>query len=228
MTKRRKKNDYWTKEQELAIEQYLTMDPESPEAERLFEGVIYDPLKKLVENIMFTYHLNIAEIPVIEQVYDTIGFVVSKMRKFDPSKGHKSFSYYGTVAKNYMIMKKNKHYNKKIHTVDIEDVIGFEYEQELFEDAMPEQELKSKEFLFSIVCDDLEEIIRNDLTLHQNVYKVAEAIVFLLRNYQRVNVYNKRQFYFIVREFTGLSAKEITRAMSQIKEVYERSRKSLH
>lgn len=98
MTKKRKKKDYWTKDQELAIEQYLSMDPDSPEAERLFEGVIYDPLKKLVENIMFTYHLSIAEIPVIEQVHDTIGHVVFKMRKFDPSKGHKSFSYYGTVA----------------------------------------------------------------------------------------------------------------------------------
>lgn len=225
--KKRKKREYWTKDTERAIEQYLKLDPVSREADWLFENKLYDPLKKLVENIMFTYHLSIPELPVIEQVHDTIGFVVTKMRKFDPEKGHKSFSYYGTVAKNYMIMKKNKHYNKKVQSVDIEDVVGFEFDQGLFEEPKSDQELKSKSFLFNIVADNLDSTIKNDLSLNNNVYKVSEAIIFLLKNYQKINIHNKRQFYFIVREFTGLNAKEITKAMQQIKDIYEESRRSL-
>lgn len=225
--KKRSKREYWTKDTEYYIEEYLKLDPSSKDADRIFETHLYDPLKKLVENIMFTYHLSIPELSVIEQVHDTIGFVVMKMRKFDPEKGHKSFSYYGTIAKNYMIMKKNKHYNKKIQSVDVEDVIGFEFDQGLFEYPKSEQEMKSKTFLFSLVADNLEEIIKEDLSINNNAYKVAEAVIFLLKNYQKINVHNKRQFYFIVREFTGLSAKEITKAMGQIKNIYEESRRSL-
>lgn len=228
--RKRSKKDYWTKEQEKAIEDYLELtkdDPENAKADYIFSTKIYDPLKKLVENIMYTYHLGIPEIPTQDQVHDTIGFVATKMKKFNPEKGHKSFSYYGTVAKNYMIMQKNKHYNKKIQSVDIEDVVGLEFEQNLFIDAEPEAEFRSKEFLFQVLADDLEQAISNDLTLDNNVYKVSEAIVFLLKNYQKVNVHNKRQFYFIVREFTGLNAKEITRSMAKVKDIYEKSRKSL-
>jgi len=227
MAKKRKKNEYWTVEQEDAVKVYLQLDPESRQANKIFEDKLYDPIRKLVENILFTYHLTIPEIPVEEQILDAMGFIAFKMHKFDPDKGHKAFSYYGTIAKNYMIAKQNKHYNKKIQSVDISAILGFEFEQELYEDHESEQEYKSKGFLFTVVADDIEEMAKSNLRLDDNTRKLSEAIVFLLRNYQNVNVHNKRQFYFIAREFTGMNAKEITRSLGKIKEVYQRSRKSL-
>lgn len=224
---KRKKKEYWNKVQEDAVAKYLSLDPESEEANRIFEEHIYEPLKKLVENIMFTYKLNITEMEVEEQVFDTMSFVISKFDKFDPSMGHKSFSYYGTVAKNYMIAQRNKNYNSKIKRVDIEDILGFEFEQMLYIEPEAETEYKSNIFLFTVVANDLEEMIKNDVTLDKNVYKLAEAIVYLLKNYQYINVHNKRQFYFIAREFTGLSAKEITKALVKIKEVFTASHKSI-
>ena len=176
---------------------------------------------------MFTYKLNIPEMDVEEQIYDTISFVVSKFDKFDPNKGHKSFSYYGTVAKNYMIAQRNKNYNTKIKRVDIENIVGFEFEQGLFEEHAHDQEFKSHTFLFKVVSDEIEQMITSDLTLDNNVYKLAEAIIYLLRNYQYINVHNKRQFYFLAREFTGLSAKEITKALVKIKDVFSKTHKSL-
>ena len=226
-TKKRKKKEYWSKEQEEAVALYLSLRPDSHEADKLFSDKIYGPLKKLVENIMFTYKLNIPEMDVEEQVYDTISFVVSKFSKFDPEKGHKSFSYYGTVAKNYMIAQRNKSYNTKIKRVDIENIVGFEFDQGLFEEHSIEQEFKSHTFLFKLVADDIETMIQTDMTLDNNVYKLAEAIIYLLRNYQYINVHNKRQFYFLAREFTGMSAKEITKALVKIKDVFSKTYKSL-
>ncbi len=225
--KKRKKREYWTIEQEDAVALYLSLRPDSAEADRLFEKKIYGPLKKLVENIMFTYKLNIPEVDVEEQVYDTMSFVVSKFTKFDPTKGHKSFSYYGTVAKNYMIAQRNKSYNTKIKRVDIDSIIGFEFDQNLFVEHEFDQEYKSHTFLFKVVADELEQMISSDMGLDNNVYKLAEAIIYLLRNYQYINVHNKRQFYFIAREFTGLSAKEITKALGKIKDVFAKTHKSL-
>lgn len=225
--KKRKKKEYWTKEQEDAVAAYLSLSPDSKEANDIFNEHIYEPLKKLIENIMFTYKLNITEMEVEEQVLDTMSFVISKFSKFKPELGHKAFSYYGTISKNYMIAQRNKNYNGKIKKVDIEDVLGFEFEQNLFVEHDSDAEYKSNAFLFAIVANDLEEMIRKNIDLDNNVYKLAEAIVYLLRNYQNINVHNKRQFYFIAREFTGLSAKEITKSLVKIKEVFEKSHKSI-
>jgi hypothetical protein len=60
------------------------------------------------------------------------------------------------------------------------------------------------------------------------VYLLGEAVVYLLRNYQYINVFNKRQFYFVAKEFTGLSAKEITKAMVKIKEVFRENYKTMY
>lgn len=224
---KRKKKEYWSKEQEDAVALYLSLRPDSAEADRLFESKIYGPLKKLVENIMFTYRLNIPDVDIEEQVFDTMSFVVWKFDKFDPTKGHKSFSYYGTVAKNYMIAQRNKSYNTKIKQVDIENILGFEFDQSLFVEHDSEVEFKSHTFLFKVVADEIERMIQTDMDLDTNVYKLAEAIIYLLRNYQYINVHNKRQFYFIAREFTGLSAKEITKALAKIKDVFAKTHKSL-
>jgi hypothetical protein len=224
---KRKKKEYWSKEQEVAVAKYLSLRPDSLEADRLFATKIYEPLKKLVENIMFTYRLTIPEMDVEEQVFDTISFVVTKFDKFDPEKGHKSFSYYGTVAKNYMIAQRNKSYNVKIKRVNIESIFGFEFDQGLFEEHEFEREYKSHGFLFKVLADELENMTKTDLTLDNNVYKLSEAIVYLLRNYQQINVHNKRQFYFLAREFTGLSAKEITKSLVKIKDVFSKTHKSL-
>lgn len=223
---KKKKKEYWTRVQEDAVALYLTLDPESPEANRVFDECIYEPLKKLVENIMFTYKLNITDMDVEEQVADTISFVVFKFRKFDPSRGHKSFSYYGTVAKNYMIAQRNKNHNAKIKKVSIDDIFEFEFDNLLCVETDAEIDYRANTFLFSIIASDLENMVKTDMSLDNNVYKLAEAIVYLLKNYQYIDVHNKRQFYFIVREFTGLSAKEITKSLIKIKEVFAKSHKS--
>jgi hypothetical protein len=126
-----------------------------------------------------------------------------------------------------MIAQRNKSYNTKIKRVDIDDVVGFELEQLLFVDHESESDLKSHTFLFSMVANDLDEMIKSDLTLDSNVYKLTEAIIYLLRNYQYVNVHNKRQFYSLAREFTRMSAKDITKSLVKIKETFAKTHKSL-
>jgi len=221
--KKKKKKDYWGLEEEEAVKKFLLLPPNSPESDRLFENMIYEPLKKLVENIMFTYKIYIPGLTPEEQIMDTISFIAWKMRKFDPSKQTKSFSYYGTIAKNYMMAQSIKQNKMFDNTIDIENVIGFEFEQDLYENHEFEKEIGSYSFLFEIVANDLEKLMETDLKLEANTYKLCEAVIYLLKNYQSINVLNKRQFYFIAREFTGLSAKEITKAMKTIKETFRNS-----
>jgi len=226
--KKRKKKDYWGPIEEAAVVEYLSYPAGHPKAEQVFANSIYEPLKKLVESIMFTYHLAIKELPIDEQVYDCMSFVTQKMPKFDHTKGHKSYSYFGTIAKNDLIVKKNKHYKKKIITVELESTEGFELAQGLHIDHEFENDLNSHEFLFTLVARDIKKVLASDINLHPNIYKVGEAVITLLDNYQYINLQNKRQFYFIVKEFTGLQAKEITAAMVKIKKIFLETYKEEH
>lgn len=222
----KKKREYWTIDQENAVALYLTLDPETKEANDTFDNYIYEPLKKLVENIMFRYRLAIPDEDIEEQVSDTISFVISKFRKFDPSLGHKAFSYYGTISKNYMIAKLNKNHSGKIKKICIDDIIEMDFEALLYKESDGEIDYRANTFLFAIVAEDLENMMRNNMTLDLNVYKLSEVIVYLLRNYQNIHIHNKRQFYFIAREFTGMSAKDITKSLVKIKEVFSKSQKT--
>ena len=42
------------------------------------------------------------------------------MHLFNPEKGAKAYSYFGTIAKRYLIFNNTKNYKKKIEHLDIE------------------------------------------------------------------------------------------------------------
>lgn len=219
LTKKRKK-DYWSIEHEKAIQDYLVLDPESREAEKLFAGTIYPALRQLVENIAFTYHLTTNETAVSEQVEDCIGHVILKLRKFDPTKGSKAFSYYGTVAKNYFILVQNKSYKQRVQTTEIDNTEGLEIILDLAIDHDHDRTLDSPEFFVLFLADHLEHLLETDITLHTNTWKLGEAIVYILRNYAHIKMNSKNTFYHIVREMTGMTTKEISKALKDLKPLY--------
>ena len=51
-----------------------------------------------------------------------ISFLLSKIHLFDPSKGAKAFSYFGTIAKRYLIISNTKNYKKRVDKAPIEEL----------------------------------------------------------------------------------------------------------
>lgn len=225
---KKKKKEYWTTEQEEAVREYLILDRDDPKSDILFARKIYPSLRTLVENIMFTYHLATNTAAVEDQIDDAVGFVALKMSKFDPEKGHKAFSYFGTIAKNYLILKKNKAHNKKITTLPLENIDGFELDNDVYEDHESDSILSSNEFLVHFVADDIEDRLQNDFSLDLDVVKLGETIIYLLRNYTTINVTSKNQFYFIVKERTGMRTKDITKALKVLKEIFAESKDEIY
>lgn len=223
MLRKKRKREYWGPEEEKAVIDYLNYPPGHPMADTIFREKLYEPLQTLVENIMFTYNLSIADLPIDEQIFDCMSVVTQKMRKFKPEMGCKSFSYFGTIAKNDLIAKSNKHRKNKIQSVDIENVVGFEMDQNLYIDHEFEIDLESNEFLLKLVANDIKQIMDSNISLEPNIYKIGEAVVYLLNNYQYMSIQNKRQFYFIMKEFTGLKTKEITSAMNKINQIFKKT-----
>ena len=44
-------------------------------------------------------------------------FLLSKIHLFDPSKGAKAYSYFGTIVKRWLILYNEKNYKKRVNSV---------------------------------------------------------------------------------------------------------------
>ena len=50
--------------------------------------------------------------------------------------------------------------------------------------------------------------------------KVISMLVEILKNYERLDIYNKKQLYLFIREGTGLPARKITKTLNKIQNMY--------
>jgi hypothetical protein len=67
---------------------------------KIYELEIHPAFFKLTENIVHTFKFYHTEVDNIGDLqHEVIIFLLSKIHLFDPSKGSKAYSYFGTIAK---------------------------------------------------------------------------------------------------------------------------------
>ena len=104
--RKRTKRLYFTKVHEEAIIQYcLTQD--RFERDKLYGTLIQPAFSEMVDKIIYTYKFN--TLPNIEVLADECKiWLTTILAKFDPEKGHKAFSYFSVITKNWFIQKVKK------------------------------------------------------------------------------------------------------------------------
>jgi hypothetical protein len=212
---------YWSDKQEKAIVKYLKeTDPSIKD--RIFSNEIYNPLKKLVENIIFTYKLFRTDVEVRELQIDCMSFLVTKLTKYDPNTGAKAFAYLGTIAKHYLMGEKRSAYKMTKSNLDIDEKVDEasslpENNYELKDD---EEVKDTNSMVFDGIVSKLKEEMKKPKML-PNDKSVAEAIVYIFENHDMLKVYNKNLVYHLLKERTGLQTKEITYSLSRFKSYYK-------
>lgn len=157
---------------------------------------------------------------------DTLSFLMIKFHKFKPSKGKKSYSYYGTICKHYLLGKIIKD-DKKLKTlISYEDVATDVEENEKYSYKIDTQELDLS-FLIDGVCDSIKQELQNKI-LTENEIKVGNSLISILGNWEGIfegqdatNKYNKNLILYYMREMTSLSTKDIRNAMKRYKSIYK-------
>ena len=187
--------------------------------DEIFRKEIRIPLWRLVENIIFNFGLFRGDVDVKTLHNDCVGFVYSKFANFDPTKGTKSFSFYGTIAKHYL-MNEKKDFDKTT-TVNLE-YESFRDEADCKEVVFIDDENENEKSFsfFNTVIDELEREI-NKKNISKNDEKVGDAIIQIFKRHKDINVYQKNQLYKILKEVTGLDTKDITYSLSRIKVFYK-------
>ena len=131
-----------------------------------------------------------------------------------------TFSFFGTIAKHYLMGEKKVSYKFTKSNVDI-DNSSAEYKLEEGEDGQ-KVEIESEatnNIVFREIIKKLELELDNPKML-DNDKKVVEAIVFIFKKHEMLNIYNKNLLYHLIKERTGLQTKEITYSLSRTREFY--------
>lgn len=219
MTRKRKpkSKNYFTQETENAIVRYNNeADPEK--RSQIYEREIHYPFFKLTENIIHTFKFYYTEVDEIEHLqHEVICFLLSKIHLFDPAKGAKAYSYFGTIAKNYLIVSNTKNYKKRIDKADVSEAETNEEFSYNIEDSPLKDDLSKFIDLFVDHCS--ENIFK--LFPKKNDAEVADAILEIFRKREDIDVFNKKALYIYIREIVDVKTPKITKIANQLYDIFK-------
>lgn len=215
---------YFTSETEQYILKYNnSTDPQ--EKSKIFSEHLYYPFYKLAENIIHTfkyYHTDTDQIEDLKLDIITMLIEENKLSKFDPTRGCKAFSYFGTVIKRWLIYYCKTNYNKQLHQ------LSMDYYQDShgeFKDIETAATLSLSGFIDGWIADvygKLDEMFPKELDR-----KVADAVLTVFKTRQDLQVLKKKVLYVYVREITGCETVTLTRVIAKLKENFYEKLKEL-
>lgn len=214
---------YFGEEQEQAVIRYLESDSEN-EKNKIFNEYLKEPLDVMVESIIRRYKLYRKDLEFEDIHSDTMSFLITKINKFDHTKNHKAYSYFGTICKNYLMGSIQKDTKETNRTISYEDVSSELEENPEYSYVMDETEIDYQDVIIKFV-NDLETFIENE-EMTENEQKLGYALIEIFRNFDKIfqigngNKFNKNLILLSLREMTSLSTKEIRTSLKRYKKMY--------
>lgn len=224
MPRKRTQKVYFGEDQEKAVVRYLESESET-EKNKIFNEYLKEPLIIMVESIIRRYKLYRKDLDFSDIHTDTMSFLITKINKFDHTKNHKAYSYFGTICKNYLmgaIQKDVKETNRNVSYEDISSDIeeNFKYSYVIDENFIDYEDVVVK------LTIRMEEFMENE-ELTENEEKLGYALLEIFSNFDKIfqvgdgNKFNKNLILLSLREMTSLSTKEIRICMKKFKKLYK-------
>ena len=213
--RKRTKRLYFTKVHEEAIIQYcLTND--RYEKDRIYGTLIQPAFSEMVDKIIYTYKFN--NLPNIEVLADECKiWLTTILAKFDPEKGHKAFSYFSVITKNWFIQKVKKNTKRLQREVRCDDVYH-QTENEQFVTKNHYEDDRAKREFWSALTSEIDGW--KQMPLKENEQKTILAIEDLMNSIESIEIFNKKAIYLYLREISGLNTKQLVASLSNIKKRY--------
>jgi len=203
---------YFTSDTEEAIIEYLA-STDQDFRNRLYSDRIEYAFYKLAENIIHTFKFYHTDTDTIEDLkHEVVTFLLEKLHLYDQSKG-KAYSYFGTIAKRYLIVYNNNNYKKLQEHAEVEEL---DEDRGFLHETIKSQEEQSDPDSF------IEQYIRYvDIHLYTlfpktQDAKTADAIMELFRKRETLEIFNKKALYIYIREITDASTPHITKVTKKL------------
>ena len=217
--KPKKANVYFTQDTEDAILEYLKL--RSPKKRnKVFNERINYAFHKLTENIIHTFKFYYTEVDTIPELqHEVVAFLLEKLHLYNPEKG-KAFSYFGTIAKRYLILYNNANYKK---LKDKADVAAVDEDKTILVDLINTFEGSDnvdKQPTFLQQFTKYVDANLFELFPKQRDAQIADAIVELFRKSENIDIFNKKALYIYIKEMTEASTPQITKIIKRLKVIY--------
>lgn len=216
--KKKKGIQYFTQATEDAIVLYNnTVDDELKS--RIYNDKIHYAFFKLTENIIHTFKFYYTEVDNIEDLqHEIITFLLSKIHLFDPSRGAKAYSYFGTITKRYLILSNQKNYKKRIDTIGLESIEEDEKHSYTLEESVYDDRLSKFIDLYTDYCT------QNIYDIFPKEYdaRIADAILELFRKRENLDIFNKKALYIYIREIIDVKTPKITKIANQLYDIFKK------
>jgi len=226
-----KPNMYFNEGTTHAIEKYQSIDDDA-QRKKLYISEIYPAFDKLVENLIFIHGFKGLHDTYDDLKNDCIAFLYEAIHKFDPARGSKPFSYFNVVAKNWLIVRSKQRVNKLKKSISVDDDYLSPQDRAAIEmsQMLPSQDeqLEATEFVERVMSLFYK---LKERALNENELKCIDAIMKIFRDVSDAEgrpgddlFLNKRAVFVYIREYSGLSAKQLTSVISNLKKAYKELR----
>lgn len=217
--KRRPKKsiDYFTLDTQDAILRYRR-EVSTAQRNKIFNEEIYNAFYKLAENIIHTFKFYYTEVDNIDELkHEVIAFLLEKLHLYDESKG-KAYSYFGTIAKRYLIVYNNNNYKRLKGKAAVDEV---DEDKTIVNNLISESSDTPTEITFfdtfvNYLDDNLLEIFPKPQEA-----RVGDAIVAVCKRKESVDVFNKKALFIYIKEITDAPTPTITKVIKTIKHIYK-------
>jgi hypothetical protein len=203
---------YFTSDTEEAIIEYLGSDNQDFR-NRIYKDRIEYAFYKLAENIIHTFKFYYTDSDTIEELkHEVVTFLLEKLHLYDQSKG-KAYSYFGTIAKRYLIIYNNNNYKKLQERADVEEI---DEDKNIMYETVREAEEQSDPNTF--IDQYIRYIDKHLGTLFPKTQdaKTADAIIELFRKRETLEIFNKKALYIYIREMTDTTTPQITKVTKKL------------
>lgn len=227
-----KNKNYFTHDTELAIIKY-TQSEDQVERNKLYREEIHYALFKLTQNLIHTFKFYYTEETNLEDLqHEVITFLLTKLDKFNPANGAKAYSYFGTIAKRYLIASNQKNYKKRMELLSLDNLnIEQEDGEYVYGDVLDVNGVQTDSQVIHPV-DEISEFLDQFVEYcTENIYqlfpktedaKIADAILDIFRKKEKISIFNKKALYIYIREQIDVKTPRITRIANELGELYKK------
>jgi phage terminase small subunit len=145
--------------------------------------------------------------------------MLQKIHLYNTSKG-KAYSYFGTIAKRYLIAYCQRNYDKLVEKKPLDNVDNDERTIDSLVMQPTSDELDRSSVIAELV-EYLEKIII-DMFEKEDEIKAADAIIEILKRSDRIDISNKKVLYVYVKEMADVKSTAITSVITKIKAIYKK------
>ena len=216
MGRKKSSTNYFTQDTENAIVAYNN-SKDTAFRQKIFTDEIYYPFYKLVENIIHTFKFYYTDVDDIEDLkHEVISLLIEeKIHMFDPTRGAKAYSYFGTIVKRHLINYNNKNYKRLKQLAPVDEYNG-SYDLDTTEVRPYAITLRQ---IFDIYIAKTYEKL-DVLFPKEADRKVADAILTLFEKRYDLDIFKKKALYIYIREMTGTETPYLTKVINVLKEEF--------